>query len=377
MRTYVYDPAMTYSAGYRTQDYIYFSCNIFNALFRYELKTGKTEHLGIFEDEPLLAMGLHQKAFGWNEKIVFAPASANALCIFDPADNSVEYVKLPGTEGETGIDAVLFDDKVWIFYVSKKCPIYVVDLKTRSYEKLESITKKLANVIRPGKKTAFYTRCAVEGGYIYSAVWGTDTVLKADLKSGSFELIQIPVKGIQLSGVAYSDENLYLTALSDWNVYRFNLQSKRTDAYTYQGCKSERQVLYPLIIAFNKHIIAFPTERDDILTIDDAAMKLKPFCGIPEGYDSIVSDGRCYWKRFYSYSIEDDKLTILPYSSKMRLTISGSDHTCGRTEMVFEESFIDDLFERIYKPGYIETEKKKPVVRENPLYSFEDFIKNI
>ncbi len=376
MRLYPYDLHINYCAGTMEADKLIFSSSMFNGLFEYDYYTDEIVFKGLFSGENVLKYPLHQKTLKWRDKLLFVPMSAKELCIYDRKTSDFEYVKLHDWSDAVGMDCILDGDNLWIFYTKKAYFAVRIDLISRDVITIKAPDMDVYGFLRKDVKESLYGNVVMEGRYIYLPLWADKAIVRFNKDTCDYELIHIDMEGLRLVTVAVCDRDIFFTSFKDWNVYQYNLDTKRTKIYEgYATGETPKGILYPVITEVMGKVCLLPEVGNNVMTLKDG--KVIPLCQLPNDF-AVIDNPICKKRRrFYRYEVNGSEITALPYSTNRLLKVNVDTAECTEKELVFDADCIENLFEKVYKPAYIKEQEGKAIVNEGRLYTLKDFINEI
>ena len=112
--------------------YAFFSNQFYNGLFRVEIKTGRTDFLGSFENERISRRNIHKEIFLENRKIYFCPRRGRHIHIYDLIDTTIQAVELRSKSEKPFLieEVVVEGDNIYFVPDQKDCAIRKFNRKT-------------------------------------------------------------------------------------------------------------------------------------------------------------------------------------------------------------------------------------------------------
>ncbi len=368
--------SVTFNAVVEIREWIYFSANNFNGLFKYNKFTSEMIHLGIFKDEPVLLCNIHQKAFLWNGKIIFVPLTGKNIAIFDLETEEIEYIRLFDQDNTTGVDCTLYGDVLWIIYSKDDHFVVKYNLKDHECIHIKKPEAQLYNISARNCATKFFCKGAVYERYLYAPVWNSNQVVRFDMGSEEYQFINTEINNLLITSIAVDNNFIYLSNQNDHTIYRYDINKASVDTYVCEvEYKSKKRIVYPIIVSTDKGILFFAQDTNSILCIENG--KVISFCEYPEEFRMIDSDVRKNWRRFFSYDHRDGKIIVYPYSTNMELIVDTKSRTCGYNRIIYDRNYIEKLFDTVYKRAYFTEGIEKKIFNENDIFGLKDFITEI
>lgn len=176
---------------------LFFSLGQFNSLFMYDFQTEDVEHIGFFRGEPKNRSNIHNKAFLYNEEIVFIPSAySKHVHIYNMKNKTLHAIDIPvNSTGTYWVsDACIVDDFLWIMPGDLEQKIIKIDLKSG-----ECVSLKPLNISLQAKTAQIFNKISLCEGVIYMPVtYGNQLVL---YETTSGELI---VKNLDIENMTAS-----------------------------------------------------------------------------------------------------------------------------------------------------------------------------
>lgn len=376
---YPYEMYATYAASCRWNEYLFFSNNAVNGLFKVDLNTNAVSFVCLFPDENPLGRFLHFKAFEVRGKIVFVPRYGKCVSVFNPIDSSVISYPLDKNDRTRVNDACLYGNVLWLFYSDYRQG--AVALSTEDYSVCGKISYKDSDLKRwSGKENnLFINLFSFEGRYAYGAIGETDCFVRFDLEKNQGECISVKDSTLKACGNTVLGKFIYMISLDSTCVWKYNMDDKTTNLIS--GCSNEmpteKRMKYAGIFHCNGEIVLLPESGNIIYGIDEEGKFVKELCRIPNTFLESEKSIYRYWRRFFTVDSEGDKLFVAPFKCNGMLVISPSEKSCQMKEFAWPREYIDRIFEENNLRLYGDEQMKKSYIYESDIFGLKGFLERI
>lgn len=267
---------------YDDGEYFWFTEYDFNSLFRMNKINHIVEHIGIFPGEKFVQEKLYISTVVCNQKMYFAPYSANEIAVYDLRENQFEKIQIPipkhnyrlNWEKMKFFKVIAVKDKV--YFIPDHYPgILCYDTQTGDFccfdDWIDRIEKK-----RKSDWGYFFSYAEVNGK-IYLPCACVDAIIIFDTISQKSEALftQDTDYGCKYMGVFLINHYFYLIS-ADGNITKRKLNSENEEIkqISLPKSKDEGVEFYP-IIYWNKWIYLFPLKNDEVYKINTDTDEVK------------------------------------------------------------------------------------------------------
>lgn len=207
------------SAIVNHENILWFASEEFNALFRYDLENKRTEFKGNFPGEGLKAQSLYSELALYGHQIVFAPAFAGQIAIYDIEEERFITLNLPEQTNAMAIrctgrkfGAVIVHNQDALF-VGKGIPVILkLDMKTYGMQEyfLPGYTGKIEDCYN---QSYFFIDKVVLGDSIFLPLG--NKILEWNMIDGSSALHEIGKPENRYITLCYDGARMWLTDFQD------------------------------------------------------------------------------------------------------------------------------------------------------------------
>jgi len=345
-------------------DYLWFSNNTFNGLFRMNIKTKGIERVAVFSDEPITRLAMHKKCLCYGKKLIFLPAYGNHIHVFDTSTDDMQTWEFDGNTERT-IDAIsdacIAGDKVYILPVKKGEDLKVFLPKTGTFEVIPEFKEQVSAVLI-NENGYLLTRAEYVNGFIHFAFYGSDIIAKWDVSSRKLYVENTGINNI--FSVHIIDKERWIITTNTNVVYRINENGNVKD---YKGIKDIRdgKRLYNRVIKFETTILILPAFDDLVYTVrDNELVEIAKLIPENKGINLVHSFETC---------IVNDNIWILPFET-VGCTVIESNLTTN--DSIAFECRDEKIQNEICKYRFYE-QSNNGIVYENDYMSLADFLKAI
>lgn len=211
---------------------LWFASEEFNALFRYDLENNKTEFAGSFPGEELKAQSLYSEVALYGHQIIFAPAFAGKIAIYDIAKERFVMLSLPET---TSAMAIRCTERRFCAVVVKKHDAFFVGKGLPVILKLDLQTYKIQEYFIPGysgkvedcyNHNYFFIDKVVLDDSIFLPMG--DKIFEWHMNDGSSVLHDIGEPGNRYITICHDGARLWLTGFHD-EIYVWDMAGRHLD----------------------------------------------------------------------------------------------------------------------------------------------------
>lgn len=299
----------------------WFSNNIFNGLFRINMRTQEIKFVTTIPNEKIRKPFLYSNCYIWNDYVVVIPAKANLLSVFDKKTQEISQYKIIDKRGETvrGFFSSWQKDN-YIYMISSRRPIIArFDVDSRKIDIYSDFDKAIRNRDY-NYSVLFWQEVLVEGDSVYIPCRDMNYICKIDLKQNQTKVIEVDTNITGIYTICKCNGK-YFISTSKGGVYEIDFCEKET-IYKQIGsvagvfCRSivigDDVYFFPKSV---KNIYKYSTLRkqmtpcleDDLHIEDEQRLVARNFSYYSEGYYQMaekvddntwvfmLSDGCLYW----------------------------------------------------------------------------------
>ncbi len=346
---------LSFLAGVKYKNIIYFSAMHLNALFSFDCNTHETKFISCFEKEEPCEW-LHRYAYCYGDAIWFIPWGGKYISKYCMQDQRIEYYSIPEFDGYTFLDPILFSDR-YLFLIP--CGFNMKNLIRIDMD--ESTVMDCGKVLK-----GVHTICA--GAYIHNNLMyfvsaDGEVCSTYSLTNGTNESREIDRSEAYQSMVKIGNK-CFVFPLATSNIKVFDIMSEKQDVIISEGNYYNCMIIGKKVWVFpfdtNRKLLCLPLEKGG-KTCFTKDIDLKIDKGRWLYVKSIMSDDSLYWVTTSFgelWKVDED------FEIKDRIRISLS------------EDENDNLInEKIIKGIYFS--KDNPVINETELMTLSGFLKAV
>ena len=207
----------------------WFTAYDFNALFRMDRKTWKTEYIGSFPDEPIDGKRLYGPIVGCGGKLYFTPLFADEIAEYDIASRIFRRIKFAESIDEESLKSVRqlkFNEAVqyrdWVYFVGLTYPaIMRLDTKTGVVDTFNDWVEQLNKLTVKPNGYYFKSACVV-GPHLAMAALNANAVVIFDMEVCTSKVYEVGEKGYQYNGICFDGADYWLSQGLNGPVVKWN-----------------------------------------------------------------------------------------------------------------------------------------------------------
>lgn len=347
----------TYS-GVVYKDYLWFSNNTFNGLFRLSTKSMKMEFVGFFPCVDYANTATHKKCIRYNDKLFFLPAFSDYIHIYDISDDKFETIhfnrSLTNSNKDRVSDAVLVGENIYIFSWLEGEPLFIFGVHDFSLNRCREFDNEIKQI--EGRDTPLLTRCGVNSSNeICFGIWNTDMLAKWSIDDRKISVTHTGIKHIFSAHVI--EEDTWIVPMNERKIFKVG---KSNDALEFRlsACNTnvnKRQ--FSRISRCNDFIFGVPAFSNDMFIIKEG--RVITLSG--EEWNNIYPEVPA----FFSDVSVNGQLWILPFSTEKMLIYDQALNCLQQANFCLQD--IDDK-KTILKMNY------KRIVDDGKVYENDDFM---
>lgn len=308
-------------------DDVFFSALDFNALFKMNLLSGKTEYICKFEKEKGLSQ-LHIKAFRYGNQIWFIPLFGEYIISFNTDENKINYFDIPKkVEGKMGIadfwlhtrtgnlrpkffDAGKIDDERLYLVPATSDAVIILDMKKGSLKAYYGVIDV---------KQEFIGSSTLCGNKLWMAPYMGSQLIGVDIESGDVERVECPSELGSYFGICSFENKIWFSPQNEkWSLF-YDIALKKFEYIRIENKELRDRIQvcehkYRDAVLFRENIWFLPADSETIICMDPISEKSSRLY-LPKDCDFGVLIG---------LEIYEDKLFILSYSRGYLMSIDNN-----------------------------------------------------
>lgn len=319
----------TYSAV-RQGEYLWFSNNVFNGLFRMNLITKQIQFVDFFPEESIYLYSAHKKCISYNNKLVFLPARANHIHVYDLVLEKFYTILIEGEKKDIVADAVLVDKYIYILPFYKGCDMWKLDMETLQLTRVKEFAKQ-CNSVGTLEDNLLLARCSLWENKIFFGFYNTDIIASWDLETETLNTYATGVDNIFFGFVEKGKCWIVTENASEIWMYDFQNKPVRYSTDVLQPYKDDSiKRHYIQIINFQGKIYALPAFADCIVRFEKDKF-------VEEMYIDEEKINRNVTK-FFGYIELEGNLWLLPFNIHEAYIFDRDMNCIKKQEFVFTDS---------------------------------------
>lgn len=259
--------------------HMYFSTHDMNGIFHMDMTDGKVRYVTMSEKYKAGDMALYQNAIVDNEKVWFAPYSADHILIYDSVSAGCEYIPLPELKGH-GRDSVkcygIYDDEKWMILIPAEYPaivrVHKETYKTDVIQWEEKLLKTYPDFLKGEMYLAAAWDFEVVGETMY--LLAGNVVMKYNMKTNALSYTRPGGEERNLCGIARFGEKFILVdrmngACMLWDEAHGRIETMSADM-GYRGLKAKDDGCPLGVYQVRDGIVIIQAKADFLLHIDQS-----------------------------------------------------------------------------------------------------------
>lgn len=355
---------LSFFAAVRRSNKIWCSNLNFNGLFTIDITTGKINYIGRFIGHNDNSVGLHSAAELYEDKLIFFPHYSSCIDSYDFAGNfycckinSWEKAKKPNTF-TCSSGAYLWENMYYIF--PRFQGMNLIKFSPKNNKICGEIELNLSNKMAKEDETNLTFRTLRVENYVYLPIFGSNIVIKYDLKNSYEEKITLHEINKIIGGIGFDGASFWLN--SDEGISRYDSSFK--ERIYFYPCVSKSENLITEFVFKDNTVFALPAWFGSIKVIDSVSNYVREFY-IDAAKIKLLKGPVSKWRHTGSSICFDDFFLINPIGINSALIMDY--HTFEVTEEMLEVPFESIPFRTFSGKIYYEYRKE----------DLEDFIQFI
>lgn len=285
---------------------LWFAGRNYNGLYSIDLDTNKMKRLGTFPTESLTMTFLFARTFKYDNQVIFIPACAKAINIYDRKTQEFQLVDIPYKTIDSDrlikfVDAVQYNDN--LFLIGYHYPgIIKYSLKNSTLEIIDDFLDQL--YIKNGKNISLFgTKAAIKENFIYIPCSSTNAIMKFDMNSNEYKIIHLGDSANQYIRIEYVKSLFFLVSRNNGTLLIWDEEhgGVRTLELQYR-----HKCMDKMICSSKSYLWVIPTLSGEIYKISLLDCSIK----------KIEIDNEAHIKFEYSEVRENCVIAINSYSGK-------------------------------------------------------------
>jgi len=254
---------LSFYDSYQDEENIWFSNNLYNGLFKYNIDEDKTYFVTVFPNENWRRLGLHQKVINYKNKLFFIPGLSKYIHVYDVNSGEMESLFFPEKDGynyRTNLSGVhLCNHILYVFPKFIERPVYMLNLETYEIQYMNGFNEECNKYIRCLNGQICFGTLS-EPDAMWLPIVKSNTMIKYNFQDDSYTTWNIEVS--DLIGIERFQGDLWLITEKAENVYRWNDSTNLLKEYILPDVKDGDGV--QLIKSYKDYMFVFMRKQCDI-----------------------------------------------------------------------------------------------------------------
>lgn len=273
-------------------------------------------------------------------KIVLSPCHAGAIAIYDLKQGNMKAVDV-GCGGQSAFchTVEVYQNKVFILPSISQNGILVLDDENK-------IHRISVNKWGTGEYVRI-VKSAIQDRYMWITSCDSNQVLKLDMETENYELIQINVKSKGYTGIAVEEADIWLADVSTGNLIQYNTISSMIEEFKAPEieCNLSRVcAIHNHLFVFDRYILSTPAMSRRMILFDKETEQ----CQIVKGnfFESTVND--LYPASSFALKIDQQTLWVQRSLDGEIASINVEDLGYTTFSIAFGENDIKEMLKTLY-----------------------------
>lgn len=207
----------------KIENNIWFAAGNYNGLYKFNLVNKEVRRVAIFPEEPMISNWAFRRVRLWNGEIIFLPAYANAVYMFDVRSRTFKKFDILEKEELSEYQSVckfqcyeIYGD--WLYIIGFRYPgIIKVNLKNHQVKKITNIPSAVFTK-NTELEEYFGNEVVAEKNILYITCPSSNKILMLDMEKDSFEVTEVGSKENGYDGIYEIDGVYYLIVYNSDNI---------------------------------------------------------------------------------------------------------------------------------------------------------------
>ncbi|WP_029201249.1 hypothetical protein [Oribacterium sp. NK2B42] len=333
---------------------IFFSDQVRNGLYYYDINLDDTKFIGHFENESMTQIDIHRKVIRNGNSLFFMPYYGRNIHIFNNESDSIKYVEIFEAKGKLQhfSNAIKKDGKIYIIPFFLDIPLIEFDIKTCKYEQNNWIMSKInADLLKANNSKTeesyyldIYNSCLINDKLILSII-GLNMLFICNLDKGDIETIRLN-EGTKIRSINAIDGCIYITSLDSRNIIKYDLIKGESRTFRCDDLPI-KQAPFTQVVKVNDKIVALAGYMDDSYLLDEETGELRICMALKQHVNRITDDFALLGDMFVD---EHNRTYICPRASKQVVFFDGNLNAFDTIDVICDQGRdLEDVMN-----GYLE-----------------------
>lgn len=362
------------------EDDIYLSNNMFNGLMKMSKGSKEITLLNQFPIGPVYSRLLHHQPIKYKNEIIFVPHFSHGVHIYNLDTHETIYIPVKKDDWKNFrcVDSIIWNGKLWMILTYFENSIASMDLKTKKIEYYADMYHPLCELkdeLMDG--VVFWSLLAKTDYVLYGVVDNSGYIIQIDLMKLKIKLLKVDDKKRFLD-IALWKNCFYLTQYNSKDIVVYDNKNGLCHEIEnkYDEILSDDGVVYSNIFALADAVVLVSNNGERIYTLNNDQISCLGV--VPKGFKDIKADTRATWKRFYCYSVCDNKIKLFPSRANMMVSIEINERKISGQILKMSNDWLNTIYPNEYIKGYIsECVSQKVPSYECDVVSLIDYVSNV
>lgn len=330
---------------------LYFSCDEYCGLFKFDIVKQKVTFLSFFSEEDILQKFLHSKVLSFGEYLFFIPGGGGkSIHIYNYVTGFMKCVPLFKERGWGG-EAFISEGYLWMIpFAVQKHPALRMNLKTMEVESLQDLFSKLSDEYLGDEWGRLLKRIVVDRGSVWFAILHSNEIVQISLCDCKIKKYQVAVK--DLFGIFIACNDMWITSYTDENIYKWSPENGIYEKCKVQGTK-ENTMPSGNVLGIGKDIYALPYLSEYITKYNEKTHCFEKAVGYPMDF--------CFtninYTKFWNYDYFQDSIVCFPINAKNILFINTKENKTSTLRTNIDKDILCEPYlsirREIFKDNFV------------------------
>lgn len=205
---------------------IWFAAGNYNGLYKFDIINRKVKRIATFPGELISKSWAFRKVRLWKEKLLFLPAYADAVYLYDMKDGEFDRIDILDEKELSEYQEKckfqcfeMYGD--WLYLIGHEYHgIIKVNLTSRQVQKIKNFPNEVLKNIEAGGP-CFGSEVLIENNIIYITCMSSNEILMLDVNNDSFRVIEVGNCKNKYNGICKIGNAHYLKICDNDNIVRW------------------------------------------------------------------------------------------------------------------------------------------------------------
>lgn len=341
------DETVQFRDAFVDNEYIFFSAEKFNGLFRVKIGGSEAEFLGHFPGEVMWQDAIHGRVLAMSGRLYFLPFKGKGIGIYDLLFQEISSIQLEEKEDSIITNFFVIGTDIYLISFKLEDPFYVFHTTTNTYEVAEDLWKKVQAQCSSYDEVCFSAHAVcVQNNKLYLTVNNRNVIIEVDLRNEQVSQFTLPVD-YKCRNMLVNGEIFYFTLTDQCKIIRWNLRTRKCCEYIISEKTNSVWCPYAAVVYWRGHFFVLSDREEGIWELDEKRKigEKKPEY-MPETFKRTESSKSLFW----GYQHNKEMLFLFPNAGNgtVLMTKKGS--------MLFKVRYSNEAVDiiREYRKQYVD-----------------------